>query len=88
MSGPLAVYCTYCFADPGQPCRSDEWGYGRRGTRPHAARLRAAEREGHRRTEVEKASLRVLLMQMQTDRDHYSSRLAAALAAPPEGGNE
>jgi hypothetical protein len=45
MSGPLAVYCTYCFADPGQPCRSDEWGYGRRGTRPHAARLRAAERE-------------------------------------------
>ena len=48
----------------------------------------AAEREGHRRTEVEKASLRVLLMQMQTDRDHYSSRLAAALAAPPEGGNE
>ena len=45
MSGPLAVYCTYCFADPGQPCRADEGGYGRRGTRPHAARLRAAERE-------------------------------------------
>lgn len=43
---PLDVICPYCFEPAGRPCLSDEWGYGRRGTRPHKARLRAArERE-------------------------------------------